>query len=255
MLNKKGNIILALLISLLLVTTTIQIYVGFARDKKNSNISMSRVQERIEMNAYIVAAQTSIFDYFNTIEIPIVYTQYFSVNGADTIVHRVAVTDPMIVDTQNVQSTTISKSSYTLLRENKNANFAGYEYNIKIAFDTPPAQASQDFRVANLMLNPDVEFWEDNNLHLKSEDAYTVNLKDIPVIIVINYGTWEQQIKANIKGLVFKREIFDIIRDSPNGSAVGSTNVSDGKTTGVVRGVIITDKATMQVIESYRIRK
>lgn len=255
--NKKGNIVLALLISLLLVTTTLQIYIGFARDKRSSSISMSRVRERIEMNAYVVAAQASVFDYFSTIEIPIAYTQYFSTNGEDTIIHRVALTDPVIIDPHNIQSTEIlgSKDEYTLLREDKNANFAGYKYDIKIAFDVPLERAVQEFRVANLMLNQDVEFWEDNNLYLKSNDAYTARLKDIPIVIVVNYGTWEQHIKANISGLIFRREVFDIIRDSPSGSAVGSTDMSDRTTNGVARGVVITDGATMQVVESYRIRK
>lgn len=246
---------LALLISLLLVTTTISMYVGFARDRQNSDLSRARIQEKIEMNAYIVAAQASVFDYFNTIEIPIVYAQYLSVDGVHTVVHRVAVTDPVIVDAQNIQTTTISNNTYVLLRENKNANFAGYRYDIKIAFDIPPAQASQDFRVANLMLNPDAEFWEDNNMYLKSQDAYTVYLKDIPIIIVINYGSWEQQVKAVIKGLAFKREVFEIIRDYDGGPIQGTSDISDRTTTGISRGVIITDNATMTVIQSYRFRK
>lgn len=254
MLNKKGNIMLALLISLLLVTTTISIYVGFTRDKRNSTLSMDRIRERIEMNAYIVATQTSIFDYLNTVEIPIVYAQYYSISGINTVVHRVAVTDPTIVDTQNIRATTISNNSYVLLREDRNADFAGYKYDVKIAFDTSLTQASQNFRIANMMLNPDVGFWEDNSMYLKSQDAYTVNLKDVPILIVVNYGTWEQHIKAVIRGLAFKREIFDIIRNS-TGAPAGSTDVENFTTTGISRGIIITDNATMQVVESYRFRK
>lgn len=253
MLNKKGNIVLALLISLLLVTTTMSIYVGFARDRQNSELTRSRIQEKIEMNSYVVAAQASIFDYFNTIEIPIVYAQYLSVNGTDTVVHRVAVTDPVIVDTQNIQTATISNNSYVLLKEYKNADFAGYKYDVKIAFDVPPEQSAQNFRVANLMLNPNDEFWEDNNIYLKPQDAYTVKLKDIPIIIVINYDTWEQHVKAVIKGLEFKREMFDILRYGD--SIQGGTDISNIVTTGVARGAIITDNATMRVVQSYRYRK
>jgi len=254
-LNKKGNIMLALLVSLLLVITTMTIYVGFVRDKKNSDITRSRIQEKIEMNAYIVAAQASVFDYFNTIEIPIVYAQYFSTDGIDTVVHRVAVTDPVIVDGQNIQTTTILNNDYVLLREHKNADFAGYRYDIKIAFDASPERVFQDFRVANLMLNPKDEFWEDNNIYLKPQDSYTVYLKDIPIIVVIDYDTWEQQIWAVIKGLAFKREPFEIIRDDYGGAIQGSSDISDRTTTGVSRGVIITDKAQMLVTRSYRFRK
>ena len=260
--HKRGNIVLALLIALLVASTALSMYVGLSRDKRNTKLSIERMQEKIAMNAYIVAAQTSLFDYLNTLEVPIVYAQYMSVNTDQAVIHRVAVTDPVIVDVHSVKETVgnqvdnilSGKDTYALLRQDKSATFAGYNYDIEIAFDIDPNKIEQEFRVSNLMENPEVEFWEDNDLYYKSADNYTVELKNIPIIIGVRYDTWEQHIRAVLTGLEFKREIFEIIHLEEYEN-IEPEDVFNNIITGVARGAISTNNAQLQIIESYRFRR
>lgn len=252
---KAGNIILVLLVVMLISSTMLSVYVSYARDKRNTNISAQRMQEKIDMNAYNVAAQMSIFDYFNNYEIPMTFTQMISGEGEEQVIHRISVTNPFIIDINDSSPITINNTEMLLFDEGENNTFAGYRYTIKLAMDIKPSSADTSLRVENFAKNISADFWEDNNLTLKSEGAYSLWLKDIPITVVLEYKSWRQQTNYVIKNARFEREPFFIIKDSEDGNAVGGDDLSNLEYSDTVRGFIRLDNAYIETVESVRTRK
>lgn len=253
----KGNIMVSMLVTLMIVTMGISVCTAVIKDKHSTNLYVDRMNARTEINSHITMARNFIYSYFSNKKMDLMYRQTVEENAAakEPKIIRSLVTDPYYLDVEDMTLSEYKGTPKYMLRSDEVLDFAGYKFNIKIFLDIPVNEIPNKLTVFNHSENFNSDFLVDTNDLIKEPDAYSVRIKDIPLIVVFEYDTWVQETKMIVSGLIFRREYFPILHysldDSLQGVGVDNT-VSTA--TGVVDGYLISDYIEFETVESQRER-
>lgn len=252
----KGSIMITLLVALMVFSMGISLYTAFIKDKHSTNLYIDRINARTDINTYITMSRNFLYSYFANKEVELMYRQTVGIDDSgDDVIKRTLITNPYYINIEDLSVSEYKGEQKYVLREDDVLNFAGYQFNMKVYLDIPIDEAEEKLKVLNNALTYNAEFMDDVNNIMKDEDAYSISIGDIPVIVVHEYDTWVQETKIVISGLKFQREHFPILYYALDGSLQG--NVSEGAestATGVVDGYLITDNIVFETIESQRAR-
>ena len=255
----KGNIMLSMMISLLVICIALSVYTSFIRDKHSTNLYIDRMNARTDINSYATMSHNFLYSYFANKKVELMYRQTVEVEGEGEDIEqrivRTLVTNPYYIELEDLSLAEYKGEQRYLLREDGVLNFAGYKFNMKVYIDMPIDEANEKLMVFNNALAYNPEFMEDVNDVIKDENAYTVHIGDVPLIVVYEYDTWVQETKLIVSGLRFMREYFPILYYDVNDSLQGE--VSEGEistSTGVVNGYLLTDYIIFETMESHRER-
>lgn len=253
----KGNIMISFLTALLILTMGLSVCTAVVKDKHTTNLYIDRINARTEINSYVAMSRNFIYSYFSNKAVELEYSQTverYNAQGEERIV-RTLVTNPSYIDIEDLSLALYKGEPKYLMRSDELYDFAGYKFNMKIYLDIPVDEVQDRLRVLSHSEAFNPSFLEDINDTIKSEDAYTVNIKDIPLIVVFEYDTWVQETKVVIAGLRFQRDYFPILRYDLDGSLQGIDGANSSSTaTGVVSGHLINDYIRFETIESQRKR-
>lgn len=257
--KSKGNILLSMLVSLLLVTVALSAYTAFIRDKHSTNLYIDRMNARTDINSYSTMSHNFLYSYFANKDVELMYRQTVEVEGegedAEQRIVRTLITNPYYINLEDLSLSEYKGEQRYVLREDGVLNFAGYEFNMKVYLDIPVDEVADKLMVFNNALAYNPEFKEDVNDVMKDIDAYTIHIGDIPLIVVYEYDTWVQETKLVLSGLRFQREYFPILYYDVDNSIQGE--VAEGEistSTGVVKGYLLTDYIVFDTMEAHRER-
>ena len=252
----KGSIIIAILISLMVATLGIATYSSFVKDKHSTNLYIDRMNARTDINTYVTMSRNFLYSYFANKEVKLMYRQTVEKDGVgDDIIIRTLMTNPYYLDFEDLSMSEYNGEPKYMLRSDDVLNFAGYQFNMKLFLDMPVDEVEEKLMVFNNALAYNPEFMDDVNNVMKDEDAYTINIGEIPILVVFEYDTWVQETKVIISGLKFQREYFPILYYDLDGSLQGEVSPGEESTaTGVVNGYLLTDYIIFETVESQRNR-
>lgn len=254
----KGNVIVAMLVTLLISTVSLSTYTAYINDKHSTNLYIDRMNGRTEVNSYDTMSRNFLYSYFANKDMDLMYRQTVEIpeDESQKRIVRELVTSPTYIDFEDLTLSQYKDKMLYLLRSDEVLDFAGFKFNMKVYLDMPLEDIPSKLMIFNNTPAFNEDFLYDIDEIFKDENDYSIPIGDIPVIVVCEYDSWVQETRVKISGLSFQREYFPILYYDLDGSLQGEVPEGTLSTaTGVVKGHLISDGIVFETVESQRYRK